>query len=749
MDGSRPRHQHPSPSHPAVAKIAPMVPEVSLFFGGRDIRQEQVQRSQFNVRQKNVFGQQQRMNYSPAEDYNRFYSSPVHPAYNNSIGSPLPPPMPTNRLLQNTTRPSEFSRNFENLSLSESLHSNGNQAHNYLATTTTESNNNREKVNFVDYVQPLASHSPLCQLSRRKDGESKAHYSYDSDFRQGPRESKSADDSPLPPDILKVLNWQNDQLKLLQEQVSALLQASPQHNQKQHQHQQQYPILGDSKANEEEPIKANTNIPAENECGENQWNVVNNKSGAYSQSASKDINKDILDVQNTDGNTEGYSKQNGVNASASSGNQRSVATNTSTLWPEIQNGLRKLTEALNEEEEEDSYSNAGEIRKSAIRVNNSDNESAQSAINIDLPDYPASDCSPDLKKQQAVTNSWDSPVQAGNSWQSPGQAGNSCATSWESPVLGESVSMYEAEKIQGVYTDILSKVNRLLAEPTENSRDSGESQGENKGSQGGKEEIQNSGTSIAVATCNRLRQLGVSFISPEDLFGGSTLPSYQHQQTAMNEVSTLFLPRATQPSESVWQQSPDTSLEISSLALKYLDESQLSKLAMAHHSKGKSSSNVSAIQNSDVNMSLATQQFLNRYGLAANTGDTSPSLKPDRRPLTPIQNNPVTAAATAAGGSKQMLELRREVLRGKYITKEVGGANYAHAGENYCVENYEMRYNIEGAQHQCGGERQHSNTQQQQVRFDNNSRTPQHQQQPEVKNRILDITAIRSQPKFL
>ena len=104
-------------------------------------------------------------------------------------------------------------------------------------------------------------------------------------------------------------------------------------------------------------------------------------------------------------------------------------------------------------------------------------------MNIDLPDYPASDCSPDLKNKQRGgtgnsfhspnkadnSNSWQSPGQAGgaNSWDSPAQAGTSCATSWESPVLGESVSMYEAEQIQEVYTDILSKVNKLLGEPTE------------------------------------------------------------------------------------------------------------------------------------------------------------------------------------------------------------------------------------------------------------------------------------------
>ena len=54
---------------------------------------------------------------------------------------------------------------------------------------------------------------------------------------------------------------------------------------------------------------------------------------------------------------------------SASSNQRTVATNTSTLWPQIQSGLQKLTEAMNEVEgEEDSYSNVGEIRKSAIGV---------------------------------------------------------------------------------------------------------------------------------------------------------------------------------------------------------------------------------------------------------------------------------------------------------------------------------------------------------------------------------------------
>ena len=61
-------------------------------------------------------------------------------------------------------------------------------------------------------------------------------------------------------------------------------------------------------------------------------------------------------------------------------------------------------------------------------------------MHIDLPDYGGSDlqCSPDLRNQQPRT------------------------VSWESPVLGESASMYEAEE---AVQDILSQVKRLLAEP--------------------------------------------------------------------------------------------------------------------------------------------------------------------------------------------------------------------------------------------------------------------------------------------
>jgi hypothetical protein len=60
-------------------------------------------------------------------------------------------------------------------------------------------------------------------------------------------------------------------------------------------------------------------------------------------------------------------------------------------------------------------------------------------MHIDLPDFGGSECSPDLRQRSAGRT-----------------------VSWESPVLGESVSMYEAEE---TVQDILSNVKRLLAQP--------------------------------------------------------------------------------------------------------------------------------------------------------------------------------------------------------------------------------------------------------------------------------------------
>ena len=76
-------------------------------------------------------------------------------------------------------------------------------------------------------------------------------------------------------------------------------------------------------------------------------------------------------------------------------------------------------------------------------MDQSDGETLRSpplSMHIDLPDFGDSECSPDLRQLTAGGRT----------------------VSWESPVLGESVSMYEEA---AAVKDILSQVKRLLADP--------------------------------------------------------------------------------------------------------------------------------------------------------------------------------------------------------------------------------------------------------------------------------------------
>ena len=89
----------------------------------------------------------------------------------------------------------------------------------------------------------------------------------------------------------------------------------------------------------------------------------------------------------------------------------SVATNTSSLWPDIQKGLARLREV--EEEEEEDEEDDLVMRKSEVILPREESIS-QPSIHLDLPEYQES---PDRRPANM--------------------------TSWSSPVLGESVSMYE------------------------------------------------------------------------------------------------------------------------------------------------------------------------------------------------------------------------------------------------------------------------------------------------------------------
>ena len=138
-------------------------------------------------------------------------------------------------------------------------------------------------------------------------------------------------------------------------------------------------------------------------------------------------------------------------------------------------------------------------------------------------------------------------------------------------MLGESVSMYEREgegsEDMRLYENILDRVQRLLA--------TGEAK--EVTTEADKEEVTQADPQAA--TWDRLRQLGVSFISPDDL--GTDSASGQ---------DTLWLPQARLPASSAHAHarlSPDASLAMNDLALKYLTDAELGQLAAVHQPKEK------------------------------------------------------------------------------------------------------------------------------------------------------------------
>ncbi len=144
-------------------------------------------------------------------------------------------------------------------------------------------------------------------------------------------EARLEESPAVPPEILRVLNWQNEQLKLLQEQVKLLLEASPRLNRSEstlrqespQQHQQQH----QQQQQQHQQQLQQQQLPQHQQMFPEVGNSVRMSS--------------------------------------------TVATNTSTLWPEIQQGLARLqliVEQEEGEEEGDESSNYGEINKENIPV---------------------------------------------------------------------------------------------------------------------------------------------------------------------------------------------------------------------------------------------------------------------------------------------------------------------------------------------------------------------------------------------
>jgi hypothetical protein len=266
------------------------------------------------------------------------------------------PPSPHQPLLQGILKPmQDFSRLFDS---SSSLCTEGGNSwppppvtkESAPPVVTRGGISSDPAVRFSDRVEGIATQVPV----ERPDARSNLAHAYGStSYKAGPdrgtatpyesafpgvREAVSPpaarvrsdearlEESPaVPPEILRVLNWQNEQLKLLQEQVKLLLESSPRLNNR-----------SESTFRQESPQQQQQ----QHQLPQQQHQLPQH--------------------------------QQMVPEVANSGRMSStVATNTSTLWPEIQQGLARLqliVEQEEEGEEGDESSNYGEINKENIPV---------------------------------------------------------------------------------------------------------------------------------------------------------------------------------------------------------------------------------------------------------------------------------------------------------------------------------------------------------------------------------------------
>nr|XP_033476642.1 SCL-interrupting locus protein homolog isoform X2 [Epinephelus lanceolatus] len=205
----------------------------------------------------------------------------------------------------------------------------------------------------------------------------------------------------------------------------------------------------------------------------------------------------------------------------------------------------------------------------------------------------------------------------------------------QSPVLGESVSMYgAADDQQSFFHSLKNQLTSRLQESDgkqeveqEESRRrslsavSGHSQSSQCSQFSQSRSKQSCGGDLVVsATVRQLQQLGVD-VDREDL----TASDRRVQQTvessstlaSINPAAVLSRLSVSEPTASSLFPggSVDLSLEANAIALRYLSDSQLSRLSLGGHTPctGPASSNDSLLSPS--NMSLATRKYMRRYGL--------------------------------------------------------------------------------------------------------------------------------------
>ncbi|XP_047192840.1 SCL-interrupting locus protein homolog [Scophthalmus maximus] len=201
----------------------------------------------------------------------------------------------------------------------------------------------------------------------------------------------------------------------------------------------------------------------------------------------------------------------------------------------------------------------------------------------------------------------------------------------QSPVLGESVSMCRADdELQSFYHNLRTQLTSRLQES--DSRQEVQEEVESRrgrslsvlSDSSSRRKQQSPGDAVVSATLRQLQQLGVD-MDQEDL-----TESERNRVRTVESTSTLasinpaaVLSRLSVSNPTVSSLFPggssvDLSLEANAIALRYLSDSQLSRLAVGGHTPRRgpaSSSSSTDFLLSPSNMSLATRKYMRRYGL--------------------------------------------------------------------------------------------------------------------------------------
>ena len=464
----------------------------------------------------------------------------------------------------------------------------------------------RDRLRFPDQVQQLHPHDlgveasldpNIAQLQHKPQSYEVIHHP--TLPQQNPRPPQVGGPpqvpSTLPPDIMSVLTWQNDQLAKLQDQVAKLLAASPQ-GPAQHQHAPHPPPGPDVASHTAVDSHSSPMLKRAPSLAQNteKVSVSTSTSTLLPDMQTSTLEKQIQSREPVPEERQDGPEYPSTPSCSSSGQQgERVAMNT---WdsPVLGESASMYLGNPGEKEQENMELMYENILGQVHRLLAQDKEQYQQEGSVvgdqtvgqeqqhHLP--PRENILPAVQQRQEYAPPINSPThEYSPQSNTPRQVGN--------PLRQEYAQPPPSDNRRHEYTPTSPPQPRPTYPPSYR--------------QEAMPDVSNN-----TATLDRLRQLGVSFISPSDLAPAPPIS---------NPYNSIFLPKANLPSTTLISPSPDTSLAINNLALKYLSDAELVKLA-GHHNRQNSKEPTGQEQRQPAEYSMASHQFLARYGLGAEQG---------------------------------------------------------------------------------------------------------------------------------